>query len=200
MIIKGKRYNHQIYYNISCSIGLLFFIVLIYNSSLLLPTQLSSLQIANAEVNHICGSSSNCNIGTNVMNINYWTLNKISDSDLEPEVEQEIYQSNECMDDALCRNSAIMSQNRDKNVLDDKLDSNRLIIQSNECSDNQICVNDAEILDHAFLSKESRNIIQHCDTSSGPTCLNDNSVRIDTDALRKAMLEYVEDEDQEKNK
>ena len=117
-------------------------------------------------------------------------------ADLESE---QVYQSNKCIDDALCNNSALMKQlGKGKTITDGKLLSNLSIIQSNECSDQQICVNDAKILDYAFLSKDSQNIIQHCDTSSGPTCLNVNHGRVDTEALSKAMLEYVEDEDSQK--
>ena len=124
------------------------------------------------------------------------TSNYLADSESE-----QVSQSNKCIDDALCKNSAINKQfGTSKTITDDKLRANLSIIQSNECSDNQICINDARILDHAFLSKESQNIIQHCDASSGPTCLNVNPLRVNTDALSKAMLEYVEDEDSEKNK
>lgn len=199
-----QRYNsNQIYGNlISCSF-LLSFILLLCNF-LLLPIQISeSSQIVNARENAICNIISDCTTNTNFMSgidLSY-NLYKISDYEKESKAGQEVYQSNKCMDDASCKNSAIMNKlDSNKDVIGDKTDSNRVIIQSNECSDNQICVNDAKILDYAFLSKESQRIIQHCDTSSGPTCLNDNPITIDTDALRKAMLEYVDDEDQEKNK
>lgn len=124
---------------------------------------------------------------------------KISNYLANSESEQ-TYQLNKCLDDALCKNSAIMKRFGASNTItDNKLHANLSIIQSNECSDNQICINDAEISDHPFLSKESKNIIQHCDTSSGPTCLNNNNMRVDTDALSKAMRDYAEEPSSDKS-
>jgi hypothetical protein len=171
----AKNYNSQTYSHVMLSIYL-FFILLMCNL-LLFPFQYSQSSLP---------------IDTIKDNIPSYIANSES---------EQASQSNNCIDDTLCNNFAINKQlGTSKTITDDQMRANLSIIQSNECSDNQICVNDARILDHPFLSKESQTIIQHCDASSGPTCVNINPLRVDTDALSKAMLEYSEEEDSEKNK
>ena len=132
------------------------------------------------------------------------TLNAVNgESDLYTEFSQAVDQANYCDTGASCKNEVDMEyfvtarDGADVNSI-----SNQEVTQATYCSGTQICVNDAEMSNHVFASglnteldgSSSQSLTQICDGSqleATDTCLNDNNIHVDTQALSNALLTYT---------